>query len=219
MEPQAFDKLMKERHSVRKFQSKEIPEKTLKEIMATSLQSPSWCDSQAWSIYVASGNTLSEIKKEWLSKNEQGIKGNADVPPGHRTDSSEKTQKNMNAFLKDIGEFLKDPNLKSFMDCQKILFNAPTVVYLTLPKARITYSILDLGAIEMSILLAAKSHGVDSIVAYETVIYPDVIRKFCKVPDDEDIIMGIALGYEDESLVNQFRAKKMTVDEACHFFN
>ncbi len=34
MDPKSFDQLMKQRHSVRYFQSKEIPEQTLKEIMA-----------------------------------------------------------------------------------------------------------------------------------------------------------------------------------------
>ena len=125
----------------------------------------------------------------------------------------------MNGLFKDIGEFTKDPNMKSFLDSQKILFNTPTMVYLTLPKKRLVYSILDLGAIEMSILLAAKTHGIDSLVAYESIKYPDIIRKFCKVPDEEDIVIGIALGYEDENLVNKFIANKLSVEEACHFYN
>ena len=187
--------------------------------MSTSLHSPSWCDSQSWNIYIASGQPLSEIKKEWLQKNEQGVKGYADIPPEHRTDTDERTQKNMNALFKDIGEFCKDPSLKSFMDSQKILFNAPTIVYLALPKKRITYSVLDIGAIEMAILLSAKSHGVDSLIAYEAIKYPDIIRKYCKVPDNEDILIGIALGYEDDNIVNKFRSKKYNIDEACHFFN
>ena len=219
MDPKSFDELMKQRHSVRYFQQKEIPSSTLKEIMSTALHSPSWCNSQSWSIYIASGKTLSEIKKEWLPKNEQGIKGYADIPPDHREDAAEKSQNNMKALFKGIGDLCKDESLKSFMDAQKILFNAPTIVYLTVPKKRITYSILDIGAIEMAILLAAKSHGVDSLIAYETIKFPDIIRKYCRVPEDEDILIGIALGYEDENLVNKFRAKKYTIDEACHFFN
>lgn len=219
MDPKSFDELMKQRHSVRYFQQKEIPQNVLKEILSTALQSPSWCNSQAWAIYVATGNTLSEIRKIWISKNKEGIKGYADLNPGHRNETDEKTQKNMNTLFKDISEFSKDPNMKSFMDSQQILFNAPCLVYLTLPKKRLLYSILDLGAIEMSILLAAKSHGIDSLIAYETIKYPDVLRKFCKVPDDEDIIIGIALGYEDESFINKFRSKKLSLDEACHFFS
>ena len=217
MESKYFDDLMKSRHSTRYFQKKEIPEETLKQIISTSLQAPSWCNSQAWNIYVASGKTLSEIRDIWITKNQEGIKGYSDLPPGHRTDASERSQKTMNKFFKDAGEFTKDP--KSFMDCQKYLFNAPSIVYLTLPKGAIQYSILDLGALEMSILLSAKSHGVDSLFAYEAIKYPDILRKFCKIPDNEDIIIGIALGYEDDNILNKFRAEKLSLDEACHFFN
>ena len=48
-----FKELMKERHSSRYFQSKEIPKEVLKEIISTSLLSPSWGNSQPWNIYVA----------------------------------------------------------------------------------------------------------------------------------------------------------------------
>ena len=84
----------------------------------------------------------------------------------------------MSNLFKDVGEFLKDKEMKSFLDPQKYLFNAPSIVYLTVPKKRIIYSLLDIGAIEMSILLAAKSHGVDSLIAYESVKFPDIIRKY-----------------------------------------
>ena len=217
MDAKKFDELMTARHSVRYFQKKEIPEKTLKEILGTALKSPSWCNSQSWNIYVASGKTLSEIKKIWIPKSNEGIKGYSDLPPAHRTTASERSQKVMDKLFKDIGEFIKDPKL--LPESQKILFNAPTIVYLTIAKGSSEYSILDLGGLEMSILLAAKSHGVDSLVAYECIKYPDILRKFCKIPDNENIIIGIALGYEDDNIVNKFRAEKLTVDEACHFYN
>lgn len=63
-----FRELMKERHSCRKFQSKPIPEATLKDIISIALMSPSWCNSQPWTIYVASGKTMEEIRKEWIAK-------------------------------------------------------------------------------------------------------------------------------------------------------
>ena len=54
---------------------------------------------------------------------------------------------------------------------------------------------------------------------YESFKFPGVIRKFCKAPEDENIPIWIALGYEDDNLVNKFRAKKYTLEEVCHFFN
>ena len=57
-------------------------------------------------------------------------------------------------------------------------------------------------------------------MAYSLVTYPDVLRKYLKVPDDEDIIVGIALGYEDEDkIVNKFRSTRLPFDKFCHFRN
>ena len=72
----------------------------------------------------------------------------------------------------------------------------------------------------MSIMLSAKAHGIDSVPAYEAISYPDILRKHMKIPDDEDIVIGIALGYEDkDSILNKFKSTKLSLDEAAHFYN
>ena len=72
----------------------------------------------------------------------------------------------------------------------------------------------------MSIMLSAKDKGIDSIAAYEAIKYPDIIRKYIKVPENEDIIIGIALGYEDkENNLSKIRSVKHTLEEVCHFYN
>ena len=207
---------MKERHSCRKFQSKKIPEEVLKDIIDISLMSPSWCNSQPWTIYVATGNTLEEIRKEWISKNKEKVKGYADINPGHRTDFSERSQATMAKFFK-IGDNLTNKN--ELEESNADFFNAQAMVYLTLNKGHQPYSVLDLGGIEMAIMLAAKDHGVDSIPAYTTIMYPDVLRKYMKISDKEDIVIGVALGYEEKSPLNDLRSEKLTIEEACHFFN
>ena len=212
-----FKELMKQRHSARKFQQKEIPEETLKSIITTALDSPSWCNSQPWNVYVVSGKPLEEIKKVWISKNDEKIKGYADIQPVHRTEFSERCQKNMQEEFKLIEEKTKDPELKTFWRYNIECFNAPAIVYLTVHKGHSKWSIYDLGGFGMALMLAAKDHGVDSVVAYELAKYPDVLRQYAKIPDSEDIAVGIALGYETEDDVNKFRAKKHTLDEVCHF--
>ena len=212
-----FKELMKERHSARDFQSKEIPEETLKAIITAALDSPSWCNSQPWNVYVVTGKPLEEIKKVWIAKNEEKIKGYGDIAPVHRTEFSERCQKNMQEEFKLIEETTKDPELKSFWRANIECFNAPTVVYLTVHKGHSKWSIYDLGGFGMALMLAAKDLGVDSVVAYELIKYPDVLRKNVNIPDTEDIAIGIALGYETDDAVNKFRAKKHTVEEVCHF--
>jgi nitroreductase len=47
-------------------------------------------------------------------------------------------------------------------------------------------------------MLAATDLGVNSIPAYELVKYPYILRDNLPIPEDEDIVMGIALGYESD---------------------
>lgn len=212
-----FKSLMNERHSARNFQKKDIPENILREIITVAEKAASWENSQPWGVYVASGEVLAQVRKVWVEKNEKKIKGYPDMPTGHRTNFSKQGQKNMEDFMKDIGDYSKDPKLEKFWRANIELFNAPVIVYLTLNKGHTNWSVYDLGGFGMSLMLAAKDYGVDSIPAYELIKYPDVIRKYVKVPDDEDIIVGIALGYEDENIINKYRSTRLPLESVCHF--
>ena len=91
------------------------------------------------------------------------------------------------------------------------------VIYFTLNKGYIPYSVYDIGGFGQLLMLAAKDYGVDSLVAYSLSTYPDVLRKYLKVPDDEDIVMGIAFGYEDDNIMNKFRSTRLPLETFCHF--
>ena len=84
-----FSSLMNERHSARNFQKKEIPENLLKEIITTAQRASSWENSQPWNVYVATGEILEQIRKEYSERSKKKIKGNADMNPGHRTNFSD----------------------------------------------------------------------------------------------------------------------------------
>ena len=69
----------------------------------------------------------------------------------------------------------------------------------------------------MSIMLAAKDYGIDSIPAFMTIMYPDVLRKHLKISEKEDIVIGVALGNEEKCLLNEHRSEKLSLEEACLF--
>ena len=196
-----FNDVIKKRQSTRDFKNTEIDDDVLKEIIEISESAPSWVNSQPWNVYMAKDETLDEIKKEWLERNEKGIKGEPDLPVGHRTDFSPRGQENMESFIGDIAQYNDDEELEYFNHTQHVMFNAPAIVYLTLPKQRTQWSIYDLGGFGMAILLAATDKGIDSIPAYEIAKYPDILRKYLPIPDDEDIIIGIALGYKSDEKI------------------
>ncbi len=90
-----FKEVVNKRHSVRNFTEKEIPVEVLKDIVHTAQHAPSWENSQPWNVYIATGETLKKIKEIWIAKYADKIKGSPDMPTGHRTNFSERSQKNM----------------------------------------------------------------------------------------------------------------------------
>ena len=90
-----FKELCQERHSVRSFQKKEIPENLIKEILSVAHRSASWANSQPWKVYIATGEVLENIRKDSLEKGNKKEKGYSDMDPGHRTNYSKQSQKNM----------------------------------------------------------------------------------------------------------------------------
>ena len=77
MEPKSkynFKALMQERHSVRNFQNKEIPENLIKEIISVAQRAPSWENSQPWNVYIATGEVLEQIRKEYREKENKILK-------------------------------------------------------------------------------------------------------------------------------------------------
>ena len=131
----------------------------------------------------------------------------------HRNEFSQTSQKNMGELIKSFKEITK----AEIMEFNYILFNAPTVIYLALNKGYSKWSVYDLGALSMAIMLAAKDRGIDSIPAASVIRYTEPLRKILKIPDDEDIIVGIALGYEEKCDANDYRANKLKIDDVCKF--
>lgn len=208
-----FNDLMKKRHSSRDFKKEEISEEVLRNIVKVAGMSPSWENSQPWNVYIATGKTLEKIRTEWLAENDKKIKGSADMNPGHRTNFSQRGQKNMADFMDEIGRFNDDEDPEYFFHTQHVLFNSPAVVYLTLPKNYTSWSVYDLGGFGMSLLLAAADNRIDSIPAYELVKYPYILRDNLPIPEDEDIIMGIALGHESDEHINTYESPRLDLDE------
>ena len=65
----------------------------------------------------------------------------------------------------------------------------------------------------MSLMLAATELGIDSIPAYELAKYPYILRDNLPIPEDEDIIMGIALGHEFEEHINEYDSPRLDLEE------
>lgn len=195
------------RRSIRYFEDREVPEDTLRAIVKDAQWAPSWENAQPWKVYIATEGLAKRIRAAHLESAQRGMHGRSDIETGHRTDWGRKAYNNMGHWSDDLQGYLGS-SVREFPMSQAELFDAPAIAYLTMHRDSPEWSIYDMGAFGQSLMLAAKERGVDTMAAYELVKYPEAIRTFLPIPQDEAIVMGIALGYADGRKINGFRSNR-----------
>jgi nitroreductase len=89
------------------------------------------------------------------------------------------------------------------------LFDAPYVIYLHFNRELNPYALLDSGAIIQTIALLAVEKGLGTCILARSVSYPDVIRKHAGIPENQDLVMGMAIGHPiQDHPANQFRSPR-----------
>ena len=208
-----YKEVVKNRFAARAFLPNQIRLSDLKDIILEAERTPTWMNAQERKIFLATGNTTRMIRSEYMDRAEKGVIGISDFTVVHRTEWSGAAQKNMDHFEKEMEDYLGE-ELETFVKAQDTLFQAPALLFLVLPKDASKWAVLDMGAFEEAIILGAASRGIDSLVAYSIIKYPDIIRKHFPISEKEDIVMGIALGYADkEAKINQFRSRRVPLSD------
>lgn len=198
-----MESILRTRHSARKFLDKSVDESLIREIIADAQQAPSWCNSQPWKAYVATGDAAKKIVKMHTDNVINKAKAWAEVVPPQfgENDWTQAEWKNMRNFW-DAADVSPDGGndklgLQAECNCD---FHAPAIVYITIPKVSTMFQAYDAGAFGYGVTLAAHERGLSCIPAYEFVRYPQEIREVFDIPEEEAIFMGIGMGYADMSV-------------------
>jgi nitroreductase len=209
------------RYTCRAFKPEPVSLAAITEILEAANHAPSWGNTQPWNIYVAAGTVLEELRQGFLERFSQGAGGLTDLPlprewPAAHQQRYISVGKERYALLSK--EFSKEAITNLVMDRNYRFFDAPAVIYLCMDRSLTPYSMFDLGALSQSIMLAALEFGLDTAPAIMLVHYPDLIRKALAIPDDQAIVMGIAIGHGDpDNIHNQLRTSRRPLRETASF--
>ena len=209
------------RFTCRAFKSDPVGRRTLEKVMAAALKSPSWANAQPWEVYVAGGEVLDRLREAYVANLKNCVARNPELAapkqwPPKLLMRMETLRAERMATLERV--CLDKSVLKELSEMNYHFFNAPVVAYICMDRALTPWSIYDLGLFSQSLMLAAGHFGLDSAPAVTFVAHPDLIRKELNIPEDLQIIIGIALGYADaEHPQNKFRSPRRTVQEAITF--
>ncbi len=97
-------------------------------------------------------------------------------------------------------------------------FDAPVGLIFTLPRLMERGSWLDAGLFLQSVMLAARSHGLDTCPQAAFLEHHDVVRRELAIPEAEVLLCGMALGFADrDAPVNRLRAERLALEDFAEF--
>ena len=205
-----------ERHSTRAFLSKPVEKEKLDAVLAASVRTPSWANTQPWEVFAVTGAALERIKEGYRQKYADKAPAAPETP--RPAEWPEAAQKRIQQLHPDMARACGDA-VEQFTALNRAMFNAPVVVYICMDKILSEWSLYDIGAYSQTFMLAAQEQGLSTIPAITLTLYPDVVRRELKIPDNLKITIGIAAGYADkENGINKFVSSRNQLDRTVRFY-
>ncbi|MFA5527839.1 MAG: nitroreductase [Peptostreptococcales bacterium] len=190
---------IEKRKSVRGYLDKPVSKETISKIIETSLRSPSAVNIQPWDIYVVTGEVLDNMKNENEKMFLSGAKPTREEPNTVGVFKERRVELAKELFkVLDIQR--EDQEKRRNWTAQGFrYFNAPVALIITTKKNILegTWGLLGIGSIIQTICLAAMEYDLATCIGEQGVFYQDVLRKHLAIPEDEDVVISISLGYED----------------------
>jgi nitroreductase len=203
---------IKERISVRAFTNDAVANNVLKSVLELALCAPSWGNTQPWEVYVVTGDKLKTLKKRFTENYNKNDPVDPDLPiPSAWPDACAKRYKTLGKTLFEHLGISGDDVVARKTHYLKMFegFGAPVFVYVCLDKRLSTYSLLDAGIFIQTLCLAALEEGLGSCILTHLILYANVLREELAIPNTKNIVMGVALGYEDPAAhINSFKSRR-----------
>jgi nitroreductase len=210
------------RRSIRQFLPKPVSDELIKDLIAKSLWSPSWGNTQSWELVVGTGELLSEFKKKNRAALLEGKTSATDIPmpqawPDHNKLRYRELGKSVLGALsiaREDHQARADHFARMFA-----LFDAPAVVIFTVDRTLLLeYAMLDVGLILQTFCLLAHDRGLGTCILAASVNYPEIAREVFSIPENKRLVMGAALGWPDtEAPVNLFERNRARLEECVRW--
>ena len=209
-----FSELIKARRSVRGYRPDPVPREVIEEIISVAKWAPSSMNTQPWHVHVVTGEPLDNIRRGNTENMVAGLPPKREFPMResyegiHRKRQVEVAVQLFDAMgiARDDTERRTDWVMRGFRQ-----FDAPVSLVLTYDKylEPAAISQFDLGAFSHAIVLAAWERGLGCVINGQGIMQSHVVRTHAQIPDDQIIMICIAMGYPDDSFVaNEVKSRR-----------
>ena len=198
-----FDDVITQRRSIRAFRPDPVPLDVVRELLEAASRAPSRTNVQPWKVHVAAGAVRDQLEREVLAHRET-LPADASAEFPRTGKRKEPYISRMRALGKDMYSRIGIPKGDQAAGWEQWgrnykFFDAPVGLIFTIDKELDAMSFLDIGMFMQTLMLAARTRGLDTCAQGAWNTYWTVTRRVLNIPDDEFIVVGMSLGYADES--------------------
>jgi nitroreductase len=218
------DEVIVSRRSVRGFLPTPVDEAVIRDLLAVASRAPSGTNMQPWKAYVTTGETKLKVSEAVLAAAAGTEKPDWDeyrYYPEHFFEPYLGRRRAVGFALYGLlGIGRRDvERMHQQHDRNFVFFDAPVGVIFTIDRRLEVGSWIDHGMFLQSIMIAARGRGLHTCAQAAFAPYHRQIRPVLGIPDEEVVVCGMAIGYEDEGRPeNRLRTDRVPVDEFTTFF-
>ena len=197
------DEAIRSRNSVRAFLPDTVDEATIRDILELAARAPSGTNMQPWKVYVTDGRDQGSVSPTPSSipasapKRRFGTSTNT-IPTSSSSRISARRRKVGFDLYGLLGIGRRDVDLmRAQHDRNFVFFDAPVGMIFTIDRRLNKGSWVDYGMFLQNIMVAARARGLHTCPQAAFAPYHHQIRPVLGIPDEEIVVCGMAIGYED----------------------
>lgn len=189
------------RRAIRAFQPTPVPRAVLEAILTAAARAPSGSNIQPWRVIVLTGAALAQFTDRLTRHAALDPPSEAEYAYYPRIWREPYLARRRKVGWDLYGALGIERGDHAAMSAQHrrnyAFFGAPVGMIMTLDRDMEIGSWLDLGMFAQNIMIAARAFGLDSCPQAAFVRYGPTVAQLLSVPDDQQVILGLALGHAD----------------------
>jgi nitroreductase len=220
-----IDRVIGERRSIRGFLPTPLPKEIILEILDVAARAPSGTNTQPWQVIVVTGAIKEALSRELV---ETALDPARDAE--HSQEYSYYPEKWIPPYLerrRKVGYDLYGLLGIAKGDKEKMqhqfarnytFFDAPVGLVFTIDRILGQGSWLDYGMFLQNVMLAARARGLDTCPQAAFCKYHRIIARHLDIPENQMLVCGMALGYEDpDKIENSLRTERESATAFTRF--
>tara|TARA_B100000579_G_scaffold415591_1_gene410342 strand:- start:659 stop:1339 length:681 start_codon:yes stop_codon:yes gene_type:complete len=219
-----FDEVVLGRRSIRGYKPDPVPKEVIEEVLELAVRSPSSMNTQPWHLYVVTGDPLDKIRKENTERNISGVPPSREIRTPNKGYEGIHRERQIEIAVqlfqkmgieRDDKEGRQDWVLRGFRQ-----FDAPLSIVVTFDRDLLDDDIskFDCGGIVNGLVTAGWSKGLGAVINSQGIMQSPVVREYAGIPDDQVIMICVAMGYPDDSFsANEVVSKRKSISELATF--